>query len=45
MRVVCVRIAAVVDNIKKTADCRLFRLGGQQSNFLLLISSNDCIIK
>ena len=38
-------MAAAVDKINKIADCRLSRLEGKQGKFLLLISSNDCIIK
>ena len=45
IRLVCVRIAAALDQINKMADCRLYRLEGKQDKFLLLFSSNDCIIK
>ena len=45
IKFVCVRIAVALDQINKMADCRLFRLEGKQGMFLLLFSSNDCIIK
>ena len=45
MQFVCVRIAVALDKLNKVADCRLSRLEGKQGKVLLLISSNDCIIK
>ena len=45
IRFVCIRIAAAVDKINKMVDCQLSRLERSQVKFLLLISSNDCIIK
>ena len=41
IRFVCVRTAAAVDKINKTADCSLSRLEGKQGKFLLLFPRNE----